>query len=140
MGKDEFLDMDEMMDEEDFLDMDEPMSGEDIGEMQELFADIKWYLEQPKSFMPNVERLAEIQAATETAKTLFPNATVKIKDDPLQTGALFLHIEDWDFCLVNTQIPQFFELFYNADNFEIYTREEKSVISITFQNVLVMTT
>lgn len=110
-------------------------------ELELIFSSIKRYLDLPKSFMPDVERLAEVQAATETAKALFPNANVTLNHDTLGTGAIFLRIEDYDFTVLDTEMQQFFDLFDSAVNFEIYSTEtQKCVISIGFQNVFVVTT
>lgn len=100
------------------------------------FADaLTQYLEMEKVFIPNPKRLAEVNAATEMAKRLFPEAKITIEDDPLQMGAVILCIEDFDLTVRETEL--FSELISKADNFEIYPLgEENVVVAILFNNAL----
>lgn len=100
------------------------------------FADVlTQYLEMQKIFIPNPKRLEEVNAATEMAKRLFPEAKITIEDDPLQMGAVILTVEDFDITVRETEA--FCELVSKADNFEVYaTNDEKVKLAIMFNNAL----
>ena len=68
------------------------------------------------------------------AKEICPDAHIYVTDDPLQTGSLFLDVEDMD--IVVRETNDFTELIKNANNFEIYPiDEEKLKLSVCFDNV-----
>ena len=94
------------------------------------------YLRETKVFMKNPKRIADVEQAMEMAYRLFPEAKITIADDPLQTGTMFLCIEDFDLAVRETKD---FERHINkADNFEIYSVGKENVkISIAFNNALI---
>lgn len=93
------------------------------------------YLKMEKVFIQNPARMKTVNAATEIAYKLFPEANITLEDDPLQMGAIFLCIED-----VNLVIrePKFFTIMvHSADNFEICRNgDENMKITIMFGNAL----
>lgn len=97
------------------------------------------YLEMPKAFMQNPERIKDVVAATETTKALFPDATIYIKNDPLQLGALILCIEDYDITVRGvTEMEAFNSITANASNFEIYSKGNDRVqMSVLFDHALI---
>jgi hypothetical protein len=103
------------------------MSLEDQQFLQFL-GELKEYLDQPKMFVTNIDRARDFYRAVNLAKQLFPDATVTIQDDPLQTGAMSLHIEATDFVVRGaTEIVLFTRIIVLADNFEIYTKGKGNV-------------
>lgn len=93
------------------------------------------YLETQKVFVQNPQRMAEVNAATETACRLFPEAEITIEDDPLQMGAVILSIKDYH--LIVRETTDFIALICAADNFEVYeTNQEKIELAILFNNAL----
>ena len=100
------------------------------------FADaLTKYLEMQKIFIQNPLRMAEVNAATEIACRLFPEANINIEDDPLQMGAVILSIEDFDLAVRET--AQFTEMVSKADNFEIYAVDDENVkLAILFNGAL----
>lgn len=97
------------------------------------------YLTANKTFTPNPFRETELKNALTTARELFPNAKIELKDDPLQTGAMILRIEDFEISATGErEINLFSELIKHADNFEIYPIDDDNVrCAIVFQNVMV---
>lgn len=75
------------------------------------------YLRSQKVFVQNPRRIAELDAATELALKMFPGADITIEGDPLQMGALFLCVKDFDITVRETK--EFAELISKANNFEI---------------------
>lgn len=95
-----------------------------------LMNDCKKYLDAEKSFKPNPNQLVNVQRMANIAKSLFPNAKVELKDDPLQLGSIILSIKDYGLDITGEEeIRMFAELIFNAANFEIYSREQE-VVSI----------
>lgn len=99
------------------------------------FADILTeYLKTQKIFIQNPQRMSEVNAATEMACRLFPEAEINLVDDPLQMGAIILEIED---CFVTVrEIEKFIELIGKANNFDILNGEDNVKLSILFDGVL----
>ena len=97
------------------------------------------YLTANKTFIPNPFRETELKNALTTARELFPNAKIELKDDPLQMGAMILRIEDFEIGATGErEINLFSELIKHADNFEIYPIDDDNVrCAIVFQNVMV---
>lgn len=94
------------------------------------------YLAASKTFIENPFRVTEFKKAIGLSRELFPDAKIEIKDDPLQMGAMILHIEDFD--LDVTETDTFAELVQLADNWEAYALENGNVcLAAVFQNVLV---
>ena len=93
------------------------------------------YLGTQKLFVPNWTKMAEVNAATETACRLFPNAEINIKDDPLQMGAVILEIRD---CFITVrEIERFIKLIRKANNFEIMCDADEVRLSILFDKALI---
>lgn len=109
----------------------------DDKEFQAIMGSLAQYLEMPKAFVPNPERLAEVQRATVIANRLFADMTVSVKDDPIQMGALILCIEGFDIVVRGKEeIELFTALIAKADNFEIYPVNGESIkVSIVFSKV-----
>lgn len=94
------------------------------------------YLETQKVFVQNPQRMEEVNAATEIACRLFPEAIIEIEDDPMQMGAIILSIEDFELTVRETE--DFVDLISYADNFEIYHSHSDMVkLAILFRNALV---
>ena len=97
---------------------------------------VEEYLETQKVFVQNPQRMQEVNAATEMACRLFPEANIEICDDPLQMGAVILSIEDFGIVVREPEI--FSALISKADNFEVYHETEDVVrLSILFRGALV---
>lgn len=104
-------------------------------EFMQFASAVRQYLETPKVFVQNPQRIAEVNAATEIACKLFPEANITLEDDPLQMGAIILIVEDFDITVRETKA--FCELVSKADNFEVYaTDDEKVKLAIMFNNAL----
>ena len=105
-------------------------------EFNNLAAILAEYLETQKVFVQNPKRIEDVNAATETACRLFPEARIEIEDDPLQMGSLILSIEDFELTVRETD--KFVELISKADNFEIFHCGGDEVrLAILFRNALV---
>ena len=101
---------------------------------------ISTHLKREKVFIQNPERMAHFSQAMNIAKTLFPDHTTEIKDDPLQTGALILAIEctDADTTISLSSIREidaFNEMLLMADNFEIYNNNGNIRLAMVFNGV-----
>lgn len=108
------------------------MNDEQFNNFTEL---LREYLETEKVFIQNPQRMEEVNAATEMACRLFPEALIDIEDDPLQMGAIILTIEDFD--LVVREPNDFCQLISKANNFEIYhTGKDMVRIAIVFGGAL----
>ena len=109
----------------------------DDKQFQQFLSDLQTYLKQPKVFVTNIERAREFYNAVDLAKQLFPNDTVEIQEDPLQTGAMSLHIEAIDFVVRGKrEIYLFASMIALADNFEIYSKgKDKIHFAAVFQKV-----
>lgn len=104
-------------------------------EFMQFASAVRQYLEIPKAFIQNPQRMVEVNAATEIACKLFPEANIALEDDPLQMGAIILIVEDFDITVRETEL--FTELVSKADNFEVYaTDDEKVKLAIMFNNAL----
>ena len=97
------------------------------------------YLASDKMFIENPFRVTEIKKAAEIVAELFPEAKKEFKDDPLQMGAMILHIEDYDLDVCSEkEIELFAELIKIADCWEIYTKDNGNVcIAAVFKNALI---
>ena len=96
-------------------------------QFQQFLNRLQNYLKQPKAFVTDIDRAREFYSAVDLAKQLFPDAKIEIRDDPLQTGAMSLHMESIDIVVRGErEISLFADLIALADNFEIYpiNREE----------------
>ena len=106
-------------------------------QFQQFLSELQKYLKQPKVFVTDIERAREFYSAVDLAKQLFPDATIEIKSDPLQTGAMSLHMESIDIVVRGErEINLFANLITLADNFEIYpVGSEKICFAAVFQGV-----
>ena len=106
-------------------------------QFQKFLTELQNYLKQPKVFVTDIDRAREFYNAVDLAKRLFPNAKIEIKDDPLQTGSMFLHMESIDIIVRGErEINLFADLIALADNFEIYPISgEEICFAATFQGV-----
>lgn len=100
---------------------------------------LRKYLAANKTFVNNPFRETELKNAIDMAYKLFPGAEIALKDDPLQTGAMILTIEDFDINLSGErEIKLFSDIINLADNFEIYALDNKNIrFAAVFQNVLI---
>ena len=90
-------------------------------QFQQFLSELQAYLKQPKVFITNIDRAREFYNAVHLAQELFSGDTVEIKEDPLQTGAMILHVEMMDMVIRGQkEIKAFSEMIELADNFEIY--------------------
>jgi hypothetical protein len=97
-------------------------------QFQQFLGELKSYLDKPKMFVTNIERAREFYNAVNLAKQLFPDAKIDIEDDPLQTGAMSLHIEATDLVVRGaTEIVLFTRIIALADNFEIYSKGKDKI-------------
>ena len=93
------------------------------------------YLKMQKVFIKNPHRMKEVNAATEMACQLFPEAEISLKDDPLQMGAIILTIND---CfIVVREMDKFIKMISKADNFDIFCNDDEIQLSILFSNALI---
>ena len=106
-------------------------------QFQQFLSELRNYLKQPKVFVTDINRAREFYNAVGLAKTLFPNAKIEINDDPLQTGAMSLHMESIDIVVRGErEINLFVQLISMADNFEIYPiSDEEICFAAVFQGV-----
>lgn len=90
-------------------------------QFQQFLSELQTYLKQPKIFVTNIERAMEFYNAVHLAQTLFHGDNVEVREDPLQTGAMILHVEMSDMIIRGQrEIKAFSEMIELADNFEIY--------------------
>lgn len=110
----------------------------DEREFLSLMGKLKEYLDTEKVFIQDPVRFADVERATEIAKTLFSDMEITIEDDSLQMGALILCINGFDITVRGErEIKLFQELISKADNFEIYpVGDEKVKFAILFSKVL----
>ena len=107
-------------------------------EFMTILDQLKTYINSEKTFIENPFRMNEFRKAIKIAATLFPEAKIEVKDDPLQMGATILHIEDYDLDITETNT--FAELIKSADNWEIYPCENGNVcLAAVFNGVYVRT-
>ena len=106
-------------------------------QFQQFLGELKEYINQPKMFVTNIDRAREFYNAVNIAKQLFPGDTIEIQDDPLQTGAMILHIEAMDFVVRGKrEIYLFASMIAQANNFEIYAKgKDKIHFAAVFQGV-----
>lgn len=108
-------------------------------EFNSILTSLNKYLQMEKKFIVNPMREAEFRSALSKANELFPKAKIEVHDDPLEMGAMILHIEDYslDVCKGN-QNDMFIEIVRDADNFEIYATPDGNVcLAAVYQDVLV---
>ena len=97
-------------------------------QFQQFLGELKAYLDKPKMFVTNLERAREFYNAVNLAKQLFPGEIIEIQDDPLQTGAMSLHVEAMDFVVRGKrEIYLFASMIALADNFEIYSKGKDKI-------------
>ena len=106
-------------------------------QFQQFLGELKNYLKRPKMFVTNLDRAREFYNAVALAKQLFPDDKIDINDDPLQTGAMSLHIEATDMIVRGaTEITMFSNMIALADNFEIYQKGNDAIhFAAVFRNV-----
>lgn len=106
-------------------------------QFQQFLGELQRYLRQPKVFVTNLNRAREFYNAVDLAQQLFPNAKIEIREDPLQTGAMSLHMEAIDIVVRGErEIKLFIKLIELADNFEIYPiNDEEICFAAVFQKV-----
>lgn len=104
-----------------------------------LLAKIGEYLRTEKHFIDNHFRQREVQNAIHKANELFPEAKIELRSDPLQLGALILHMEMFDINVSGeTENNLFKDIIADADNFEIYAMEDGNIcLAAVFQNAYV---
>ena len=102
--------------------------------LEKFFEHLDEYLKRNKIFITSPKRYHQFMLAFETAKKMFPDAKVYVTDDPLQTGSLFLDVEDLSLTVRETE--EFAELIEHADNFEVFPIGETEIkLSICFDKV-----
>ena len=90
--------------------------------------ELREYLQQPNVFVTDIDRARDFYSAVSLAKELFGNGNVEIRNDPLQTGAMFIHVEVSDIVMRGVrEIKDFSDLISLADNFEIYPLSDEEV-------------
>ena len=106
-------------------------------QFQQFLGELKDHLKQPKMFVTNIDRAREFYNAVHLAKQLFADATIEIKDDPLQNGAMIFHVESMDFIVRGErEINLFTEMISKASNFEIYHKGKGNIhFAAVFQGV-----
>lgn len=106
-------------------------------QFQQFLSKLQEHINQPKVFVTDINRAREFYNAIDLAKTLFPDAKIEIRDDPLQTGAMSLHMESIDIVVRGErEINLFASLIALADNFEIYPiSSEEICFAAVFQGV-----
>lgn len=94
------------------------------------------YLEAEKVFVQNPKRMADVEEAYGIADCLFPEAKITIEDDPIQMGAVFLQVDDFEISVTETKV--FRELIAKADNFVVYPIDSETLrLSIMFDHALI---
>lgn len=103
----------------------------------QFLSDLRTHLQTPKVFVTDHSRAREFYDAVHIAEQLFPDAAVEIRDDPLQTGAMSLHIETLDVMMRGArEIKLFSDMVAKANNFEIYPLDDERVcFAAVFQGV-----
>lgn len=106
-------------------------------QFQQFLSELQKHLNQPKVFVTDLNRAREFYNAVALAKQLFTGATIEIKEDPLQTGAMILQAEMPDIVIRGVrEIDSFSEMIAKADNFEIYPIDKENVcFAAVFQKV-----
>ena len=102
---------------------------------------ISTHLKKEKVFVQDPIRIREINRALEIANELFPDHKTKIKNDPLQTGALILCIDctDVDESMIlndEREIELFNEMVSAANNFEFYKHNGNIRFAAVFNGAL----
>lgn len=97
------------------------------------------YIHSEKNFVDNPFRQTEIRDALTAAYQLLPDAKIELRDDPLQLGALIIHIEADDISATGErEINLFHDIICKADNFEIYSIDDERVyFALVFQKALI---
>lgn len=97
------------------------------------------YLQTEKKFIDNPFRQTEIKDALVAARKLFPDAKIELHEDPLQLGALIIHMEMYDMNVSGeTEIKLFVDIIRKADNFEIYPIDEETIcFALVYQKALI---
>ena len=94
-------------------------------EFNDILDAIGAHLKREKIFVQNPKRIREVYRSLEIAQELFPDHITEIVDDPLQTGALILHVDctNIEASIIlsdEREIELFNEMVSAADNFEFY--------------------
>ena len=96
------------------------------------------HLKMPKHFIPNEERLTDLNQACDIAEKLFGDMKISIEGDPLEMGALTLCIKGMDIVVRGeSEIELFATMLFKADNFEIYPSEDGIEFNILFNRALI---
>lgn len=97
------------------------------------------YLSKEKRFINNPIRQTEIKNAFIKARQLFPDASIALKADPLEMGALIMTIAAYDITLRGaTEIKIFSEIISLVDNFEIYVlKDQRLCFAAVFDDALI---
>ncbi len=106
-------------------------------QFQQFLNELQNHLNQPKVFVTDIDRAREFYHAVNLAKQLFTGATIEIREDPLQTGAMIMHAEMPDIVIRGAmEIDSFSDMITQADNFEIYPVDKGNVcFAAVFQKV-----
>lgn len=110
-------------------------------EFNDILDAISAHLKREKIFVHNPERIREVYHALEIAQKLFPNHITEIADDPLQTGALILHVDctGVEASIVlgdEMEIELFNEMLSTANNFEFYEVNGNIRLAAVFNGAL----
>ena len=105
---------------------------------KELLDKVNGYLEVPKYFTINPERIYDIDQAVTVAHKLFGDMKMSLEDDPLELGSLTICIKGFDIVVRGKdEIELFTALISNADNFEIYASKGNNIeFNILFNHAL----
>ena len=103
------------------------------------FQKLKEYLDAPKTGKINLDRYKEVVDSYEIIKGIIrsvdPDATIEIKECPLQLGSVFIKIVTSDVTVYD--MDAFADATRNANNFQIYPRTDETVqFDILFEGVI----
>lgn len=109
-------------------------------EFIDFMRNIKKYHDAEKTFAENHKRIEEINNAANMAQNLFDDASVYVKQDPMQLGALIICIESDDIVLRGLgEINIFHEIISKASNIEIYAMDHGKIrCSILFNDAFIL--
>lgn len=108
-------------------------------EFMDMMDAMREYLHAPKTFIINPERQREINYACKIAHELFPDAAIEIVDDPIQMGALIMHVTSPDMVVsTEEEYKLLSEMLALTDNFEIYpVKREQLRFSAVFNDAFI---
>lgn len=95
----------------------------------EILTKLREHLETEKVFIQNPFRAREMIRAVEIVHELFPEDTVEIKPDPLQTGAMIISVE-MPYMVIRgeRELALFNELTTLINNFEVTSEMHKESV------------